>query len=136
MRASVGFVARWRPWFIVFGIGIAWKVVVLTLGAAVPRWVIGDGIAHLPAETRNYAQAAQATVRPLWNLPIERWGVVRALRVERVDTAIGLSPDDSVRGARCGNLRATVRAYTYFAIPYGRARTLCDVGQVEYRLFP
>lgn len=126
---------RWRPWVLVIAFGIAWKVIVLTLGVAVPRWVIGDGVAHLPQHVQPYAMTAQVTARALWDLPVERLGVVRALRVMRVDTARVLSQRDSVVGAACGNLQATVRAYTYFAIPYGEAQTLCDSGVLQYRVF-
>ena len=127
--------SRWRPWLVLFGIGIAWKIVVLTLGAAVPRWVVGDGIEHLPLNLQPYAIAAQATARPRWDLPIERLGVIRAQRVVRVDTLRATTAADSLAGASCGNLQATVRAYTYFAIPYGEVRTLCASGEVQYRLF-
>ena len=126
---------RWRPWIVVIAFGIAWKVVVLTLGVAVPKWVIGDGVAHLPQNVQSYAMTAQVTARALWDLPVERLGIVRALRVVKVDTARMLSQADSVVGAACGNLQAKVRAYTYFAIPYGEAHTLCDSGVLEYRVF-
>ena len=126
---------QWRPWVVILALGIAWKVIVLTVGVAVPKWLIGDGIAHLPPSVKPYALTAQVTARALWDLPVERLGIVRALRVVRVDTAQVLSQRDSVVGAVCGNLQATIRAYTYFAIPYGEARTLCDSGVVEYRVF-
>lgn len=133
-------VSRWRPWLILFGIGVAWKVVVFTLGAAMPRWMVGDGIAHLPHGVQRYARSAQALALPLWNLPIwnvpiERFGLVRAVRVLRVETVRVQTPTDSVAGASCGNLQATVRAYTYFGIPYGEARTLCDTAILQSRLF-
>lgn len=127
--------SRWRPWLIVFGVGVAWKVVVFTLGAAMPRWMVGDGIAHLPVDVQSYAQTAQALALPVWNLPIERFGLVRAVRVLRVDTVRVHTPADSAAGASCGNLQATVRAYTYFGIPYGEARTLCDSAILQSRLF-
>ena len=125
---------RWRPWLLLFGIGLAWKVLVLTVGAAVPRWVIGDGVAHLPEGVRPYAVVAQARASTLWNKPIERLGLVQALRVVRVDT-VSESGGGRPGAATCGGLRATVRAYTYFAIPYGQAYTVCDSGVVEYRAF-
>ena len=127
--------SRWRPWLILFGIGVAWKVVVFTLGAAVPRWMVGDGIAHLPRGVQGYAQSAQALALPLWDMPIERLGLVRAMRVVRVDTVRAHTAADSIAGASCGNLQATVRAYTYFGIPYGEARTLCDTVILQSRLF-
>ena len=33
------------------------------------------------------------------------------------------------------NRSATVRAYTYFAIPYSQARMTCESGVIEYRVF-
>lgn len=126
--------SRWRPWVFLLMIGVAWKVVVFTLGAAVPRWMVGDGVAHLPPGVRGYAQHAQALALPLWNLPIERLGLVRATRVLRVDTVRAATPADSAAGASCGHLQATVRAYTYFGIPYGEARMLCDTAIVYSRL--
>lgn len=127
---------RWRPWLVLFGIGVAWKVVVFTLGAAVPRWVIGDGVAHLPAAMRAQAFDAQLTARTLWDHPLERLGLVRATRVMRLDTIPVASLRDTVTGPPCRRLRATVRAYTYFAIPYSEAYTVCDSGAVAYRVFP
>lgn len=136
LTSTLSRVFRRRPVLFLLGFGVAWKVVVFTLGAAVPRWMVGDGIAHLPPAEQPYATTAQMVAGPLWNLPIERLGLVRALRVVRVDTAHGLSPADSATGAACGNLQATVRAYTFFGIPYGEARTLCTRGEVRYRVFP
>lgn len=127
---------RWRPWMVLFGIGVAWKVVVFTLGAAVPRWVIGDGIAHLPPAAQAQAFNAQSIARSLWNNPVERLGLVRATRVLRVDTLPVVAAGDSVAVPPCQRVRATVRAYTYFAIPYSEAHTTCDSGVIHYRLFP
>lgn len=169
---------RVKPWMVLVGISIGWKVLVLTLGAAVPRWVIGDGLDLIPAGSRAFAQQAKVTALGLWDHPLERLGLVQALRVIRVDSAVprGAVPRGAVpRGvvprvtraasagdvqrspaaaraatvapsreaeqgapatsARCNGRTATVRAYTYFAIPYSEARTVCDSGVVEYRLF-
>lgn len=115
---------RIKPWMILVGISIGWKVLVLTLGAAVPRWVIGDGLDLVPVGSRAFAQQAKVTALSLWDHPLERLGLVQALRVMRVDST-----------ARCSGGAATVRAYTYFAIPYSEARTVCDTGVVEYRIF-
>lgn len=134
---------RVKPWMILVGISIGWKVVVLTLGAAVPRWVIGDGLDLVPFASRAYAQQAKITALSLWDHPLERLGIVQALRVMRVDSAAAPAPGGASIGARgavskaasCKGRTATVRAYTYFAIPYSEARTVCDTGVVEYRVF-
>ena len=101
----------------------------LTLGAAVPRWVIDDGVAHIPVAMRPYAQEARATALALWDAPMERSTVVRSVRVMSVDSAGSRSLGS------CGGKRARVRAYTFFAIPYSEVRTECDSGVVEYRVF-
>lgn len=121
--------SRWRPWLFLLGFSIAWKVVVFTLGAAVPRWVIGDGVEHIPAAMQAYANEARATALALWDGPIERRTLVRLVRVVSVDSAGGQAP------SRCGGKSARVRAYTFFAIPYSEVRTVCDTGVVEYRVF-
>ncbi len=71
---------------ILLAISIGWKVVVLTLGSAVPRWVIGDGLDLIPADSRAYAEEAKLTAMSLWDHPLERLGIVRAIRVTRVDS--------------------------------------------------
>lgn len=121
--------SRWRPWLLLLAFSAAWKVVVLTLGAAVPRWVIDDGVAHIPAAMQPYAQQARATALALWDRPMERSTVVRSVRVMSVDSAGGRT------SGSCGGKRARVRAYTFFAIPYSEVRTVCDSGVVEYRVF-
>lgn len=133
---------------ILVGISVGWKVLVLTLGAAVPRWVIGDGLDRVPEGSRAFARQAKVTALSLWNHPIERLGLVQALRVIRVDSAAprvtttssgGDVQPSALRGAApagsCNGRSATVRAYTYFAIPYSEVRTTCDTGVVEYRVF-
>lgn len=130
---------RMRVWIILASISIGWKVIVFTLGAAIPRWLIDDGVQALPLGSRVYGEQARQTAMALWNGPIERYGFVRAVRVMSVDTL----PQETlaaagVQGAaRCesGRLGARVRAYTYFAIPYSEVRTVCDTGHVEYRVF-
>jgi len=114
---------------ILLGFSVAWKVVVFTLGAAVPGWVIDDGIEHIPASMQPYANQARATALALWDGPIERRTLVRLVRVVSVDSATGEAP------SRCGGKSARVRAYTFFAIPYSEVRTVCDTGVVEYRVF-
>lgn len=120
---------RWRPWLILLGISVGWKLVVLTLGAAVPHWLFTDGLDHIPAAMHPYANQARATALALWDKPIERSGIVRLVRVVSVDSAHGTTLDG------CGGKRARVRAYTFFAIPYSEVRTVCDSGVVEYRVF-
>ncbi len=126
---------------ILLAVSVGWKVVVLTLGSAVPRWVIGDGLDRIPAASRAYAEEAKLTAMTLWDHPLERLGIVRALRVTRVDSTTAVESDSvSIRGeagsnAGCRSRSATVVAYTYFAIPYSQARTACNTGVVEYRLF-
>ena len=115
-------------------ISIGWKVLVLTVGAAVPRWIIDDGVGALPSELRPYARDAKAGAARLWNGPIERYGVVRTLRVVSV-RRVADTPAARAAGSRCGGLEARVRAYTYFAVPYSEARLVCDSGVVEYRVF-
>ena len=125
--------ARRRRALITLGaISIGWKVIVLTLGAALPRWLIDDGIAALPADSRPYATEAKRTAAGLWNGPIERHGVVRTLRVVSVARDVEAPPADA---ERCGGYTALVRAYTYFGVPYSEARMVCDRGIVEYRVF-
>lgn len=137
---------RLRLWIILASISVGWKVLVFTLGAAIPRWVLDDGIAALPIASREYAAEARQTAMGLWNGPIERYGFVRMVRVMSVDTlphpAVTDAPATSAtvaaaEAARCDGPRlgARVRAYTYFAIPYSEVRTVCDTGHVEYRVF-
>jgi hypothetical protein len=102
---------------------------VLTLGAAVPHWVIDDGLDHIPASMQPYASQARATALALWDGPIERTGLVQLVRVVSVDSTRGTNADG------CGGKSARVRAYTFFAIPYSEVRTVCDSGVVEYRVF-
>lgn len=108
---------------------VAWKVVVLTLGAAMPRWMLDDGIEHIPLAMQPYANEARATALALWNGPIERRTLVRLVRVMSVDST------QSAGSGECGGKSARVRAYTFFAIPYSDVRTVCDRGVVEYRVF-
>ena len=106
-----------------------------TLGAAIPRWVVSDGIEELPAEARAYGDSARTIATALWNGPIERRGLIRAVRVMSV--GVNLPADSVVAGdiaASCSGYTARVRAYTYFAIPYSEVRTACDTGIVEYRV--
>jgi hypothetical protein len=121
--------SRWRPWSILLAISVGWKVIVLTLGAAVPHWLLNDGLDHIPAAMHPYANQARATALALWDNPIERSGLVRLVRVISVDTARSSNVDN------CAGKRARVRAYTFFAIPYSEVRTVCDSGVVEYRVF-
>jgi hypothetical protein len=125
---------------ILVAISIGWKVVVLTLGSAVPRWVIGDGLDRIPLASRAYAEEAKLTAMTLWDHPLERLGIVRALRVTRVDSIVAERDSLSAKSASestagCRSRSATVVAYTYFAIPYSQARTACNTGVVEYRVF-
>ena len=115
-------------------ISVGWKVLVLTVGAAVPGWLIDDGVAALPTELRPYARDAKVSAARLWNGPIERHGVVRTLRVVSVRRVPDAHPDGAA-ARRCGGLEARVRAYTYFGVPYSEAHLVCDSGVVEYRVF-
>ena len=131
---------RVRLWIVLAAVSIGWKVLVLTLGAAVPRWVIGDGLDLVPPDARAYAQQAKVTALGLWSHPIERLGIVQAIRVVRIDSVPSQSALTSKGAAasptaHCNGRSATVRAYTYFAIPYSEARTACDTGVVQYRVF-
>ena len=121
--------SRWRPWLLLLAFSVTWKVVVLTLGAAVPRWLIDDSVDHIPVAMQPYATQARATALSLWDGPIERRTLVRLVRVVSVDSTYGEAPGG------CGGKSARVRAYTYFAIPYSEVRTVCDSGVVEYRVF-
>ena len=124
--------ARRRRALITLGaISIGWKVLVFTVGAAVPRWLIDDGIAALPEHSRSYATEAKRTAAGLWNGPIERHGVVRTLRV----MSVARVPEAPADAGGCGGYTARVRAYTYFGVPYSEARMVCDQGTVEYRVF-
>jgi hypothetical protein len=143
---------RWRMWIILAVISVGWKVFVLTVGAAVPRWLITDGIAQLPAPLQEYGREAKRTALTLWNGPIERHGLVRTVRVMSVhgsdvpdsgtaDSARPLAASAATLPAAgtatepCDGHGAVVRAYTFFGIPYSEARTRCDSGVVEYRVF-
>ena len=129
---------RRRTWIVLACISVGWKVLVLTLGAALPRWLITDGIDELPAAHQPYAEQARATALALWNGPLERRGLVQMVRVESVDTLhapIDVASASAGGVDACGGLSARVRAYTYFAIPYSEVRTRCDRGVVEYRVF-
>jgi len=117
---------RWRVLLILGSISIGWKLLVFTLGAALPKWLIDDGIASISPERREYATAAKQAAVLLWSGPIERHGFVRAVRVMRVD---------SLPSSACAGYGARVRAYTYFAIPYSEVQTTCDSGVVLYRVF-
>jgi hypothetical protein len=121
---------RWRTLLILASISVGWKVLVFTLGAALPRWLIRDGIADLPQSFQPYGEEAKQTALALWNGPIERHGIVRGVRVVSVERVA-----DAGAAATCNGLGARVRAYTYFAIPYSEVRTVCDTGVVEYRVF-
>jgi hypothetical protein len=120
--------SRRRTLLILASISIGWKVLVFTVGTAVPRWVVKDGVDELPEARRAYAESALVTARGLWNHPFERYGLVQALRVTNVDSVPGAP-------SACGALGARVKAYMYFAIPYSEVRTVCDTGVVEYRVF-
>jgi hypothetical protein len=132
-------------------------VLVFTLGAAIPRWLLTDGIAELPAAHRAYGSASLLVARALFDTPLERLGgLVRQVRVVSVDSVAGDRADAGVGAAAGGRyggaefaafgtpatasggacvLGARVRAYTYFAIPYSEVRTRCDRGVIEYRVF-
>ena len=122
-------VTRRRLWLTLAAASVGWKLLVLTLGAAVPRWVITDGVQELPANVRGHARDATRVARGLWSAPIERrGGIVRAVHVVSVDSNV---PE----AAPCGGYQARVRAYTFFAIPYSEVRAQCGRGIVEYRVF-
>ena len=118
-----------RTLIILASISIGWKLLVFTLGAALPRWLVSDGVDEVPSEWRSYADSARATAIGLWNGPIERRGLIRAVRVMSVENVAAADVPDG-----CDGRSARVRAYTYFAIPYSEVRTLCDSGVVEYRV--
>lgn len=125
--------ARRRTMLILASISVGWKVLVFTVGAAVPRWLIADGVSELPREHRTYGTAALATAGALFDTRVERYmRVVQRVRVVSVD---GVAPDGRTgAGAGC-TIGAHLRAYTYFAIPYSEVRTRCDRGVIEYRVF-
>ena len=131
-RAASGAASRLgsrRTWLILASISVGWKVLVFTLGAALPRWLVSDGLDELPPGLRAYGDSARSTAVALWNGPIERRGLIRTVRVMSVETVpLAEAP------AGCDGRSARVRAYTYFAIPYSEVRTLCDSGIVEYRV--
>lgn len=121
--------SRWRPVLFLVAFSVGWKILVLTLGVAVPRWVIDEGVGHIPLSMQPYATQARATALALWNRPIERNTLVRSVRVVSVDSTRGATSKS------CDGKSARVRAYTFFAIPYSEVRTVCDRGVVEYRVF-
>lgn len=125
---------RRRLWLVLLGVSVGWKVVVFTIGAAVPRWLISDGIAQLPAPLQEYGREARATALALWNGPIERHGLVRTVRVMSAHGGTYAAVGDAT-APTCDGRGAIVRAYTYFGIPYSEVRTTCGRGVVEYRVF-
>ena len=176
--------SRWRLWLTLAAVSVGWKVLVFTVGAALPRWLINDGIEQLPTALQDYGREAKRTALALWDGPFERHGLVRTVRVVSVHGRNGepLSPAVPAAGATttyaaalpnengpaaagaadaelpnvgaavasvlpaasvasvasgvpCDGHGAVVRAYTYFGIPYSEARTRCDSGVVEYRVF-
>ncbi len=106
-----------------------------TVGAAVPKWMIDDGVRALPDSVQPYARDAKRSAAALWNGPIERYGFVRTLRVVSAGPIAATTAGESAAAARCGGLGARVRAYTYFGVPYSEARMVCDSGVVEYRVW-
>lgn len=131
-KAPVAPPGRWRSrrtLLVLAAISIGWKVLVFTIGAALPHWFLSDGIADLPPELRAYGDSARLTAIALWNGPVERRGLIRTVRVMSVENA---PRADMPTG--CDGRSARVRAYTYFAIPYSEVRTLCESGTVEYRV--
>lgn len=131
-RAPGASPGRWgsrRTWFVLAAISIGWKVLVFTIGAALPRWLVSDGLAELPPEWRAYGDSSRATAVALWSGPIERRGLIRRVRVMNVERA-----SRATTPAGCDGRSARVRAYTYFAIPYSEVRTHCATGIVEYRV--
>ena len=130
---------RRRTFMMLGAISVGWKVVVFTLGAAMPRWLVTDGVAELPELHRAYGTAALATAGALFDTRVERFGrVVQRVRVMSVDSvrplAVVAAATGAVAVAPCA-LEARVRAYTYFAIPYSEVRTRCEHGVIEYRVF-
>jgi hypothetical protein len=107
-------------------ISIGWKLVLFGVGGTMAKLLVDDGLAAVPPELQPYGAEALAVARALWANPLERLSVrgVRVVSVERLADA---------SAAPCG-LGAHVRAYTFFAIPYSEARTVCDRGTVEYRV--
>lgn len=131
---------RRRLWLALLGVSVGWKVVVFTVGAAVPRWLIDDGIAQLPTALQEYGREARSTALALWDGPLERHGLVRTVRVVSAHGATyastaGLSGAAPPGAGGCDGRGAVVRAYTYFGIPYSEVRTTCGRGVVEYRVF-
>ena len=125
--------ARRRTMLILASISVGWKVLVFTVGAAVPRWLIADGVDGLPAEQQAYGAAALATARALFDTRAERYmRIVQRVQVVSVD---GAAADGRVGAVGECAMGAHVRAYTYFAIPYSEVRTRCDRGVIEYRVF-
>ena len=125
--------ARRRTFVVLASISVGWKVVLFTLGAAVPRWLIADGVSELPTSHQAYGAASLATARALYDTPVERYGrVVQRVRVMSVEPTA--SHAGGTTDAGCG-VGARVRAYTYFAIPYSEVRTRCARGVIEYRVF-
>jgi MFS family permease len=129
-RVLTALLSRRRVWLPLVMVSLTWKLVVLTLGAAVPGWIIPDGIGDLPTDLQAFGRDARRTARALWNGPIERRGLVRVVRLVSIDSNL-----TTAEAAPCGGYGARVRAYTYFAIPYSEARVVCSTGTVEYRLF-
>lgn len=131
---------RRRTLLILGAISVGWKLVVFTVGAALPHWLLTDGVADLPASHRAYGMASLVTARALFDTPVERLArIVQRVRVLSVDSVPRLEAADegaqAAQGAAPCAIGARVRAYTYFAIPYSEVRTRCAHGVIEYRVF-
>lgn len=129
---------RRRTLIVLASISVGWKVLLFTVGAAIPRFLLTDGVGELPAPQRPYATAAITTASALFDLPLERFGrVVQRVRVISVDRVDSGGADDQGDGGGGGHpcaIGARLRAYTYFAIPYSEVRTRCARGVIEYRV--
>src|SRR4051812_50143965 len=89
---------RRRVWLTLAGVSIGWKLLVFSLGVAIPKWIVDDGIARLPIADQAYATEAKQTALSLWSGPIERHGVVR--RGRGVGGAPGAPPPRIAGGGR------------------------------------
>lgn len=121
---------RLRPWLVLFAVGLVWKLLVITVGTALPKWLIDDGVEAQPDSLRAYARSAKDIAFKVFTNPIERVGIVQDVRVMDITRVAADSTD------ACGGLRARVRVYSYFNLPYSEVRTTCAQGVIAYRLIP
>lgn len=105
------------------GLGAGVVFLLLALGLAIPKFLIGDGLRNLSLSDREAGQEAlEDAITGCRDNPINRISTLKA-RVIRVSTANKDSPEPGPR--------VLVRTYSWFGIPsgvisVGPTLTVCD----------